>query len=198
MGDPVLYVLAGPNGAGKTTFFTEVLEPATHLEFVNADRIAAERWPGDELTHAYEASSAAAEERALRMAERQSFVTETVFSHPSKFELLREAVAAGYLVNLEVVAVPVELSVARVASRVRVGGHDVPEIKVRERDARLWSLVAEAITIAHESHVYVNTTAARAFTLAATFRQGTLVGPARSPAWTSDELTARWPRRSGT
>jgi len=189
--DPVLYVVAGPNGAGKTTFFTEVLEPATHLEFVNADRIAAERWPGDELANAYEASAAAAQERDRRLAARQSFVTETVFSHPSKLDLIRDAAAAGYLVYLEVIAVPVELSVARVPNRVANGGHDVPEAKIRERHARLWALVAEAIGLVHEAHVYVNTAAGDPFCLVASYRQGMLIGTADWPPWIADELRLR-------
>lgn len=188
MADPVLCVIAGPNGAGKTTFFTEVLEPATHLEFVNADRIAAQRWPGDELTNSYEASEAAALERARRMAARQSFVTETVFSHPSKLDLLNDAVAHGYLVTLEVIAIPVELAVARVASRVARGGHDVPKIKVRERYTRLWSHIGDAITIAHEAHVYTNTSVADAFHLVAAYRDGKGVGEADWPTWMPDDI----------
>lgn len=191
MADPVLYVIAGPNGAGKSTFYEHVLGPATHLPFVNADVIAAQRWPGEELIHAYEASTAAAEERDRRFAARRSFVTETVFSHPSKLELIRQAVDLGYLVSLEVVAVPVELSVARVPNRVANGGHDVPEHKVRERFERLWALVAEAIGLAHEAHVYANTTAADAFTLLATYRDGQLVGTADWPAWIPAELRDR-------
>lgn len=195
MGDPVLYVIVGPNGAGKSTFFNEILGPATHLEFVNADVIAAERWPADELAHAYDASAAASTERAKRMATRQSFATETVFSHPSKIDLIRDAVALGYLVTLEVVAVPVELSVARVPNRVANGGHDVPEAKIRERYARLWSNVAEAIGLCHEAHVHVNTSASDPFRLVATYRQGRLVGAADWPPWMPSELTSRWPAR---
>ena len=188
MADPALYVIAGPNGAGKSTFFTEVLEPATHLQFVNADRIAERRWPGDEFAHAYDASEAAAAERARRIEARESFVTETVFSHPSKIELLRAAIAAGYLVSLEVIAVPVELAVARVRSRVAIGGHDVPETKVREPHARLWTHVAKTIAIVQEAHVYANTSAADAFRLVATFRFGHLVGDPDWPTWMPEEI----------
>jgi predicted ABC-type ATPase len=186
--DPVLCVIAGPNGAGKTTFFTEVLEPATHLEFVDADRIAASRWPGDELAHTYEASESAARERARRMAARLSFVTETVFSHPSKVDLMHSEVSDGYLVTLEVIAIPVELAVARVANRVAHGGHDVPESKVRTRYARLWTHIGDAITIAHEAHVYTNTSATDAFALVATYRDGTRVGEPDFPNWMPDEI----------
>ena len=60
MSTPVLHLLAGPNGSGKTTFYEQVVAPATHLPFVNADHIAADRWPGEELQHGHEASRHAA------------------------------------------------------------------------------------------------------------------------------------------
>ena len=188
VGDPVLHVIAGPNGAGKTTFYERVLAPVTHLEFVNADVIAAQRWPEGPAEAAYEAARLAAEERTRRIAARASFATETVFSHPSKLDLLREARATGYRVTLHVVTVPVDLAVARVANRVSVGGHFVPEAKVRERCGRLFVIVAEAIGIAHETNVYDNSRAATPFREVAVFLDGHLGGTPTWPAWMPDPL----------
>lgn len=181
--DPVLYLLAGPNGAGKSTFHARVLAPVTHLPFVNADEIAHARWPGDESAHAYEASRAAAEQRADLLARRESFVTETVFSHESKLTLVESAIAAGYLVSLHVIAIPVDLTVARVAHRVDGGGHSVPEEKVRERFSRLWPLVRTAIGIVDRAQVYDNSKARTPFRTVARFDRGQLVGPAEWPSW---------------
>ena len=99
MPDPVLHLLVGPNGSGKSTLYERVIGPTTHLEFVNADVNAADRWP--ELIDG-----------------RRSFVAETVFSHESKLDLVRSALDAGFLVTLHVVVVPEGLTVARVTSRV--------------------------------------------------------------------------------
>lgn len=77
MSTPVLHVLAGPNGAGKSTFVHRVLVPVTRLPFINADEIAAERWPGEEAEHAYAASEAAAGARSELLEQRSSFITET-------------------------------------------------------------------------------------------------------------------------
>ena len=107
-GDPVLHVLAGPNGAGKSTFYDRVLRPTTHLPFVNADMIAADRWPDDAAVHAYEAAEIASQVRDGLVAERRSFVAETVFSHDSKVDFVRRARAAGYQVTLHVLLVPEE------------------------------------------------------------------------------------------
>ena len=168
----------------------------THLPFVNADLIAAERWPGSELSHAYEASQAAAALRSELMAARRSFITETVFSHPSKVELVSTAQRAGYLVTLHVVLLPVEVTLARVAHRVARGGHEVPEQKVRERFLRLWPLVAQARALADRTRVYDNSTASTPFRLVAEYEHGELMGRASYPRWAPVELVP--PRRRPT
>jgi predicted ABC-type ATPase len=186
---PILHVLAGPNGAGKSTFVARVLQPVTHLPFVNADEIAHERWPGEELEHAYHASRAAADERRRRLAAGESFITETVFSHHSKVALVTQAVALGYLVNLHVILIPAELAVQRVAERVRRGGHLVPEDKIRSRYARLLKLVVDARALADRSTVYDNSVAKEPFRVMATYERGRLIGEANWPAWTPTVLT---------
>lgn len=145
--------------------FAEVIGPATRLEFI----VAAER-------------------RRELLAARTSFVTETVFSHESKVELVHEALAAGYLVTLHVVLVPEELAVARVANRVEYGGHAVPEDKVRARFHRLWPLVAEGIGVADAAFVYDNSKVKPAFRLVASFDHGTVVGEPDWPPWAPSDL----------
>ncbi len=190
MSTPVLHLLAGPNGSGKSTFVTEVLQPVTHLPFVNADLIAAQLWPDAQAEHAHEASRAAADERSRLMAARASFITETVFSHPSKVDLVAKATTLGYVVHLHVVLVPEGLPVARVAARVAQGGHDVPTEKIRERYARLWPLVAVARDLADRSTFYDNSRAASSFRVIATYERGRLVGEPAWPAWTPKVLLA--------
>ncbi|OLT31214.1 hypothetical protein BJF84_04380 [Rhodococcus sp. CUA-806] len=124
---PLLHLLAGSNGAGRSTYARDVLIPATGLPFINADEIALERWPDAQAEHAYEAPRIAETQRRERIAQQRSFITETVFSHPSKVKLVSDAVGAGYLVHLHIIIVPVELTVQRVTERVRRGGHAVPE-----------------------------------------------------------------------
>jgi predicted ABC-type ATPase len=186
---PVLHVLAGPNGSGKSTFAREVLRPVTHLPFISADEIAAQRWPGREEQHAYAASAAAAAERDEAFARRESFITETVFSHASKLDLVARAVQLGYLVELHVMLVPEELAVARVAYRVAEGGHSVPEDKVRQRYRRLWELIAQARQIAHRARFYDNSRS-KPFSTVAIYELGRLVGTPAWPVWTPAALTA--------
>ncbi|MBI2709810.1 MAG: zeta toxin family protein [Actinobacteria bacterium] len=190
MADPVLHLIAGPNGAGKSTLYDRVIGPVTKLEFVNADVIAASEWPDDAAAHAYDASRLAAERRDELLAAGTSFVTETVFSHDSKVDLVKAAAEAGYLVILHVVLVPEDLAVARVRNRVENDGHDVPEEKVRSRYARLWSLVAKAIELVDEATLYDNSSASEPFRVVASFHRGVAVSKPAGPRWTPKELRA--------
>lgn len=185
---PVLHLLAGPNGAGKTSYVHNVLQPVTGLPFINADEIAAERWPGAQAERAYDAARFAEAHRRERIADSSSFISETVFSHPSKIELVSDAVDAGYLVHLHVIMVPVELTVQRVVERMRRGGHAVPEQKIRERYGRLWDHISQAIRIADAADVFDNSSARTPFRLCATFEQGEPVGLPSWPSWTPAAL----------
>src|SRR3954471_18269261 len=187
-GDPVLHLVAGPNGSGKTTLVTEVLRPVTHLPFVNADVIAAETWPDAPADPAYEASAAAARERERLISARSSFITETVFSHPSKLALIELAQRAGYRVELHVVLLPEQTTVERVRYRVRTGGHRVPVAKIRRRYRRLWPLVARARDLADVTYVYDNSLAAAPLRLVAQYEHGRPVGATALPGWAPAEL----------
>lgn len=180
---PALHLVVGPNGAGKTTFFEQVLGPATHLPFVNADLIARREWPGAEEAHGHAAAALAEQARAAAIDKRVSFIAETVFSHPSKLELIARAHAAGYLVFLHVMLVPEALSVARTRLRAEQGGHRVPEQKVRARYRRLWDNVSQALRQADEAVLYDNSAARTPFRTVARYQNGRLLGAADLPAW---------------
>ena len=189
-----LDLVVGPNGAGKSTFVRLTLAPVLpHATFVNADLIAQQRWPDDPETHSYEAARIAAATRQALIARRDPFIAETVFSHPSKLDLLREAAAAGYYRAVHIVLVPEAVAVARVAARVVAGGHTVPEEKIRGRYQRLWPLVAEAIVLADTTTVYDNSQR-KGPSVVADFSHGFVVGKPLWPDWTPEALTDRWSR----
>jgi len=156
------------------------------------ERLAALRWPGDEFVHGYAAAEEAARLRERYLDGRRSFITETVFSHPSKVDLVRRAAGLGYRVHLRILMVPVGLSVARVEQRAKEGRHDVPTSRIVERHARLWSLVADAISIAYEARVYdASGQRGRPFIEVARYSLGVLHGDPDWPVWTPPELRAR-------
>jgi len=187
-----LDLVVGPNGAGKSTFAQEILgELLPGILFVNADLIAAERWPEDPAGHAYEAARIAEATRSALIASDRQFIAETVFSHPSKVALIDRAQEAGYFVAMHVLVVPLHVAVARVAARVERGGHSVPENKIRERYQRLWPLIAIAATKVPSATFWDNSTLDGPL-LVAELADGRLLGPPNWPSWTPQVLTRRW------
>ncbi len=188
-----LDLVVGPNGAGKSTFVEYTLAPLLPGSvFVNADEIAKHRWPADPAAHAYEAARVAADTRTRLIELGRAFIAETVFSHPSKLELIDTAHAAGYIVVLHVLLVSEELAVQRVKHRANAGGHDVPEDKIRQRYQRLWALIVAAISRCDSATVYDNS-ALKGPRIVAQLSGGHLIGAATWPAWAPQVLSSRWP-----
>jgi len=187
-----LDLIVGPNGSGKTTFVAKFLAPLLRESvFVNADEIAKRLWPDeDPAPRAYEAARIAERTRQELIEQGRSFIAETVFSHPSKLDLIRTAQAAGYTVRLRVLLVPEELTVARVAARVQAGGHSVPIEKIRTRYHRLWPLVVEAIELADTTVVYDNSSEPGP-RVVARMTHGQVVGTLTWPQWTPAPLSQR-------
>jgi predicted ABC-type ATPase len=157
---PVFYLLAGPNGAGKSTLYRSAL--ASGLLPVNAEFVNADLHEASALQHITDPQERSAQARAWADARRSacllqglSFVSETVFSHPSKLDLMREARAAGFAVVLLVVCVndPHQL-LGRVAQRVAEGGHDVPPERILARYPRTLQHLKEAIPLADLALLY--------------------------------------------
>lgn len=187
-----LDLVVGPNGAGKSTFIAFTLSPLLPGSLVvNADEIARQRWPEDPASHAYDAARVAAETRAKLIELGRNFVAETVFSHPSKLDLIRSARRQGFTVVVHALLIPEDLAVERVRHRVLAGGHHVPEAKIRERHRRLWALVADAVAMSDIATAYDNSRL-RGPRIVAQFSGGQLVGGPDWPAWTPEELRSRW------
>jgi predicted ABC-type ATPase len=134
---PLVVVIAGPNGAGKSTTAPRLLQGALAVaEFVNADTIA-------RGLSAFRPESVAvaagrvmlARIRSLASA-RANFAFETTLAGRSFARWLAAERASGYRAHLAFLSLPSpELALARVAERVRHGGHDIPEEVVRRRFA---------------------------------------------------------------
>ncbi len=135
---PELRIIAGPNGSGKTTFVREFLPRyVTVPNFVNADLIAAGLAPFAPATAAVAAGRLMLQEIRRLAVERVPFAFETTLSGRTYEPMLREFRGRGYTVYLYFLWLPdVAMNLARVAGRVRQGGHDVPEDDVRRRYRR--------------------------------------------------------------
>jgi len=154
---PSLVLLAGPNGAGKSTLYQTRVAPSFAGPFVNADIIQRDELGDPSVAAAYDAARIAEARRTEMLEAGRSFATETVFSHPSKLGIIDRARDRGYLVVVMHVGLDSpDLSVARVRERVREGGHDVPEDKIRARYDRGHQLIRAAVLLADRGMVFDN------------------------------------------
>jgi len=137
LSQPSIVVLAGPNGAGKTTAAPFLLRDALEVrEYVNADPLAAG-------LSAFEPESVAIAAGRVMLARinelarrRISFGFETTLASRTFAPWIRARRGEGYAVHLVFLwlASP-ELAIARVARRVEMGGHAVPDEVVKRRYA---------------------------------------------------------------
>jgi predicted ABC-type ATPase len=105
-------------------------------------------------------------EELLRLDRRFSF--ETVFSHKSNLDIMRQAAAKGYKVYLYFVSTESpEINKYRVRLRVAQNGHDVPEAKIESRYYRSLALMMEAAHICYQAFFFDNSTDDAPFTLVA-------------------------------
>ena len=132
---PTVYVLAGPNGAGKTTFAAEFLpEFVKCREFLNADLIAAGLSPFDPESQNVRAGRLLLQRIGELAKQRRDFGFETTLSGRTYFKLLSDLRNSGYQILLFFLWLPNSaMAVARVANRVKQGGHHVPESEIRRR-----------------------------------------------------------------
>ena len=133
--EPRVIIIAGPNGAGKTTFAREFLpREAGCPAFVNADLIASGIAPFAPETAEMRAGRLMLQELARHFAARTSFAFETTLAGRGYLHSIRRWQATGYRVKLLFLSLKTpEEAVARVAERVRQGGHSVPEPVIYRR-----------------------------------------------------------------
>ena len=149
---PVLHLIAGPHGVGKTALYHYLVAPRyPGLPFVDAQAHAATH-----LQHLQDAQarvSAAREWADARwqglLGQRESFVAETGFSHPSRVALIAQARTLGFEVVLYAMGLdePRKL-LQRVNQRVREGGHPVLSHKLLSRYARCLDNLRHAVFMA--------------------------------------------------
>lgn len=130
-------LIAGPNGAGKTTFARSFLpQEAQCPRFINADLIAAGLAPFAPETAAIKAGRLMLEEIAACAQRGESFAFETTLAGMGYLNHIKEWRVSGYHVSLFFLSLPYpEVAIARVAERVRQGGHHIPEDVIRRRFA---------------------------------------------------------------
>ena len=147
---PEVIVFAGPNGSGKTTI-TGMAK--TVGVYINADDIKRTTLCTD-----IEAALKAEELREKMILEKKDFTFETVLSTDRNLRLLKKAKEQGYFVRcIYVLTANVDINVARVSARQAIGGHGVPEDKIRSRYSKALALIPQLVEVCDILHVYDNT-----------------------------------------
>ncbi len=148
MAQPELWIVSGPNGAGKSTLVQAhpIRDLLPQVRFLNPDDLArqllrhrgqsgfAEASP-EELQRAFlDAANAVQTELQTALQRGEAVGVETVLSSDKYKSLVEFTRGQGGFVGLIYVALASpELACARVARRVRAGGHGVPADKVASR-----------------------------------------------------------------
>ena len=164
MSRPVLYVLAGVNGAGKSSIGGHLLEQAG-LAWFNPDTFAREVMAVtgcDEATAQAHAWAESVRRLDHAIAEGLNHAFETTLGGET---VARKILAATRTHDVMVwfcgLASP-ELHLGRVASRVAMGGHDIPEARIRERYPRAQRNLIELMPHLAHLQVYDNSAEAAA------------------------------------
>lgn len=146
---PRILVFAGPNGSGKSTITKGIPVCGT---YVNADEIKRVSQCTD-----LEAAREAEHIRQILLKARKDFTFETVLSTDRNLELLRNAKAQGYEIHaVFVLTHDPSINVHRVKSRVKAGGHDVPEEKIVSRYEKSLRNISRLIRIADHTRIIDN------------------------------------------
>jgi predicted ABC-type ATPase len=153
-----IIVAAGTNGAGKSSIAGEFFN-ANGGAYFNPDLRTRELIAAGFSEEEANARSWHEGFERLRdvIASNEDYVFETTLGGQSITRELHRAIAAGQSVCIWYVGLDSpELHIARVKARVKRGGHDIPEGKIRERYFKSLTNLISFIGIADEIHVFDN------------------------------------------
>lgn len=132
---PHLIIIAGPNGSGKTSTAPTILRDALDVvDYVNADVIA-QGLSGFEPEKASIQAGRIMLKRIQELASEESnFAFETTLASRSFTNLISKLKKSNYHFHLIFLWLQnVSLAISRVAERVKMGGHSIPEETIRRR-----------------------------------------------------------------
>lgn len=174
----VYTVIGGVNGVGKSSFTGVLKERSTDLGIiVDVDKITA-----DLGGNALAGGKAALKKIEECISKGVSFTQETTLSGRRTEATARKVKELGYHIRLFYIGLDSDAeSLARIANRVRRGGHDIPPADVSRRFAARWEALEKVLPYCDEAEFYDND---NGFVKVAEYRNGELrtIG-SRHPKW---------------
>lgn len=149
------YLVMGPNGSGKSTLIANLFSIGkVATTYINADLI---KYKAPEMTDVA-AMLATTYQVKEYIDNGYSFCYETVFSHPSKLDLIEYAKNNGYtIITMFVYTQHPHINCARVRLRQQQGGHKVAQEKIISRYYRCLANFTRLAQISSEVHTFDNT-----------------------------------------
>ena len=161
-------IIGGVNGVGKSSFTGVLKERSTDLgQIIDVDKITADLG-GNAL-----AGGKAALKKINDCIEKGiSFTQETTLSGRKTETTAKQVKNLGYHVRLFYIGLDTASeSLARIANRVRRGGHNIPENDVTRRFEGRWEAVSKVLPYCDEAEFYDND---NGFIKVAEYRNGEL------------------------
>jgi predicted ABC-type ATPase len=124
----------------------------------------------------YDAALAADFIRHELLGQGYTFTFETVLSHISKVDFLKDVKESGYKNYLYFICTTDPgINIQRIAQRVKLGGHDVPREKVIKRYKGSLEILSEIIPLCHRVFLFDNSSDIRTVSPVAEIDKGNLI-----------------------
>lgn len=174
-------IIGGVNGTGKSSLTGVLKSQTTQLGvIIDVDRITAQAGLGP-----IHGGRIALERISDCLSKGVSFTQETTLSGHKTEATAARARGQGYSVRLYYVGLDTpEECLARIANRVRRGGHDIPEKDVRRRFAGRWESLSRLLPYCDDAHFFDND---NGFVEVAEYKNGELLLIGRyRPRWITE------------
>ncbi len=156
---PTYTIFAGVNGAGKTTLYSTLLQENHDFGVrVNSDEIVISN-AGDWRNKSDQAKAMKIAVKLIKdcMNKGISFNQETTLTGRSMINNILKAKKLGYKIIMNYVGLSSsELAIQRVAHRVSMGGHGIPEEDIKRRYYVSLSKLKELMSLIDELYIYDN------------------------------------------
>lgn len=171
-------LIAGVNGAGKSTLF-QTIDSLKNMQRINTDEIVRSFGRWDYPKDVMKAGMIAVKKVNEYFEAGISFNQETTLCGKSIIKNIQKAKQMGYKIEIHYVGLESpDIAKERIASRVRCGGHGIPDADVERRYYESFQALKEVVKLSDIVVLYDNTKAFRRF---AVYERGLLATISEQP-----------------